>query len=67
LRSFTPDRVLAIGRDARDPQFFWLAGQGGYGFQTSPAASTLVADLIAGRPPALSAATVAALDPRRFG
>jgi glycine/D-amino acid oxidase-like deaminating enzyme len=67
LRSFTPDRVLAIGHDARDPQFFWLAGQGGYGFQTSPAASALVADLIAGRPPALPAATVAALDPRRFG
>ena len=67
LRTFTPDRVLAIGRDLRDPAFFWVAGQGGYGFQTSPAASALVADLIAGREPALDAATVAALDPVRFG
>jgi glycine/D-amino acid oxidase-like deaminating enzyme len=67
LRTFTPDRVLAIGPDARDPSFFWLAGQGGYGFQTAPAASQLVADLLCGRPPAVDAATVAALDPRRFG
>jgi glycine/D-amino acid oxidase-like deaminating enzyme len=67
LRSFTPDRVLAIGRDLRDPAFFWVAGQGGYGFQTAPAASALVADLVAGRPPALDAPTVAALDPARFG
>jgi len=67
LRTFTPDRVLAIGRDIRDPGFFWVAGQGGYGFQTSPAASALVADLVAGRAPTLDAATVAALDPVRFG
>jgi glycine/D-amino acid oxidase-like deaminating enzyme len=67
LRTFTPDRVLAIGRDIRDPAFFWVAGQGGYGFQTAPAASALVADLVAGRPPALNAPAVAALDPARFG
>lgn len=66
LRTFSPDRVLAIGRDIRVPSFFWIAGQGGYGFQTSPAASALVADLVAGRPPVLDAATVAALDPARF-
>ena len=67
LRTFTPDRVLVIGPDLREPSFFWIAGQGGYGFQTSPAASALVADLIAGRAPALDSATVAALDPARFG
>jgi glycine/D-amino acid oxidase-like deaminating enzyme len=67
LRTFTPDRVLAIGPDRREPSFVWLAGQGGYGFQTSPAASLLVADLISGRPTSLDAATVAALDPKRFG
>jgi D-arginine dehydrogenase len=67
LRTFTPDRVLAIGRDAREAAFFWVAGQGGYGFQTCPAASALVADLVAGRPPALEERTVAALDPARFG
>lgn len=67
LRTFSPDRVLVIGPDARDSEFVWLAGQGGYGFQTSAAASALVADLIGGRGPRLSAACVAALAPGRFG
>lgn len=67
LRTFSPDRVLVIGRDTRQPDFFWLAGQGGYGFQTSPAASRLAADLIAGRPPEVAASLVSALSPARFG
>ncbi|MFA7432526.1 MAG: FAD-binding oxidoreductase [Gemmobacter sp.] len=67
LRTFAPDRVLVIGPDRREPAFFWLAGQGGYGFQTSPAASRLAADLIAGRAPELGPAVVAALSPARFG
>jgi glycine/D-amino acid oxidase-like deaminating enzyme len=67
LRTFAPDRCLVIGFDPREPAFVWVAGQGGYGMQTSPAASRLVADLIAGRPPELEAATVAALSPARFG
>lgn len=67
LRTFSPDRVLVIGRDPRDPSFFWLAGQGGYGFQSSPASSQLAADLIAGRRPEIAPATVAALSPARFG
>ncbi|MBL9046211.1 MAG: FAD-binding oxidoreductase [Tabrizicola sp.] len=67
LRTFAPDRVLVIGRDLRDPSFFWLAGQGGYGFQTSPAASRLAADLIGGRAPELDADLVAQLSPARFG
>ena len=67
LRTFAPDRVLVIGPDPAVPDFFWLAGQGGYGFQTCPAASQLAADLIAGRAPTLDAATLAALSPARFG
>jgi D-arginine dehydrogenase len=67
LRTFAPDRVLVIGRDVRQPDFFWLGGQGGYGFQSSPAASQLAADLIGGRPPALPADLVARLSPARFG
>ncbi|MBU9698122.1 FAD-binding oxidoreductase [Rhodobacteraceae bacterium HSP-20] len=67
LRTFAPDRVLVIGRDAREADFFWLAGQGGYGFQTCPAASLLAADLIGGRATDLSDGLVAALDPARFG
>ena len=67
LRTFSPDRVLVIGPDAREPAFFWLAGQGGYGFQTSAAASRLAADLIGGRSPELDADLVAQLAPSRFG
>jgi len=66
LRTFAPDRSLVIGFDPAEPAFFWQAGQGGYGFQTSPAASQLGADLIAGRLPELDAGTVAALSPQRF-
>ncbi|MFC7705357.1 NAD(P)/FAD-dependent oxidoreductase [Plastorhodobacter daqingensis] len=66
LRTFAPDRTLVIGFDAAQPAFFWLAGQGGYGMQTSPAASRLAADLIAGRTSELGADMVAALSPARF-
>lgn len=37
LRSFTPDRLPVAGFDPAAPGFFWLAGQGGFGLQTSPA------------------------------
>jgi D-arginine dehydrogenase len=66
LRTFSPDRVLVIGADPVDPSFFWLAGQGGYGFQSSPAASQLAADLITGVTPDASKPLIAALSPRRF-
>jgi D-arginine dehydrogenase len=66
LRTFSPDRVLVIGADPIDPTFFWLAGQGGYGFQSSPAASQLAADLIIGAKPDASKTLIAALSPGRF-
>lgn len=66
LRTFAPDRIPAIGFAADAPGFVWLAGQGGYGFQTSPAAAALAADLILGRPPAIDDGTLAALSPARF-
>ncbi len=66
LRTFAPDRVLVIGRDLREPSFFWLGGQGGYGFQSSPAASQLACDLITGRESELAPDLVAALSPARF-
>lgn len=66
LRTFAPDRSLVIGFDPMEPGFFWQAGQGGYGFQTSPAASQLGCDLIAGQAPELDGAVVAALSPGRF-
>lgn len=67
LRSFAPDRCLVLGPDPADSTFVWSAGQGGYGFQTSAAASQLVADLIAGQPSELDATTIRDLSPARFG
>lgn len=67
LRTFAPDRAPVIGRDPREPAFFWVAGQGGYGFQLAPAASQLVADLLGGGGTSLPATLVAALSPARFG
>ncbi|HLZ75027.1 FAD-binding oxidoreductase [Phenylobacterium sp.] len=45
LRSFVADRSPVIGFDAEAPRFFWLAGQGGYGVQTAPAAARAAAAL----------------------
>ena len=66
LRTFSPDRSLVIGRSPENRHFFWLCGQGGYGFQTAAAASQLTSDLILGRQSALSADLCAALSPDRF-
>lgn len=66
LRSFAPDRALVLGPDPADPSFVWSAAQGGYGFQTAPAASQLVADLAMGRSPALAPEIVAQLTPHRL-
>ncbi|WP_289042772.1 FAD-binding oxidoreductase [uncultured Aliiroseovarius sp.] len=66
LRSFSPDRSLVIGPAPTDPDFLWCAGQGGYGFQTSPAASQLLADIVAGTQLGLDTETVASLSPARF-
>jgi len=66
LRTFSPDRSLVIGPDPVEPSFFWVAGQGGYGFQTSAGASRLVADLIAGNQSELDMSVVTALSPARF-
>ncbi|MDR9427796.1 MAG: FAD-dependent oxidoreductase [Salibaculum sp.] len=66
LRTFAPDRQLVLGPDPDEPRFIWMAGQGGYGFQTAPAASQLVADLVAGRAPEIEAGIVAQLTPHRL-
>ncbi len=49
LRSFVGDRTLVAGFDRREPGFFWVAGQGGYGIQTSPAMGMAAAALVLGR------------------
>ena len=70
LRSFAPDRTPVVGFDPRAEGFFWLAGQGGYGFQTAPALAALTVALIGGRgvPPELADRGIATGDlaPDRF-
>ncbi|GGH89684.1 NAD(P)/FAD-dependent oxidoreductase [Arthrobacter liuii] len=46
LRTEAADGVPVAGFDAEAPGFYWLAGQGGYGFQTSSAMAELAADQI---------------------
>lgn len=46
LRTFAPDGNPVVGFDSDVPGFFWLAGQGGYGIQTSPAMGALCSALI---------------------
>ena len=50
LRSFVPDGDLVGGWDAQAPGFFWVAAQGGYGIQTSPAMGEACAALVRGLP-----------------
>jgi D-arginine dehydrogenase len=50
LRSFAPDRLPVIGFDAAARDFFWFAGQGGFGIQTAPATAKLARSLLLGRP-----------------
>lgn len=60
LRSFVPDGGMVIGFDDEVESFFWLAGQGGTGIQTSPAAGALAADLITSATPRIG------IDPSPF-
>jgi D-arginine dehydrogenase len=68
LRSFAPDRLPVYGFDPLATGFFWFAGQGGFGIQTSPAAAKLGASLLLQtRPdPAVANIDPAPYDPGRF-
>ena len=70
LRTFTTDKTPVAGFDPGVPDFFWLAGQGGYGIQTAPALAILSAALILGKamPQSLleQGASAQALSPQRF-
>ncbi|WP_395450388.1 NAD(P)/FAD-dependent oxidoreductase [Aminobacter sp. UC22_36] len=50
LRTFAPDRTPVVGFDPRLPGFFWLGGQGGYGFQVSLTLARLGSALMRGEP-----------------
>jgi D-arginine dehydrogenase len=68
LRTFAPDRLPVYGFDSAVPSFFWCAGQGGFGIQTSPAAAKMAASLLLGEKPEAIAAPIAPLifSPARF-
>jgi D-arginine dehydrogenase len=65
LRSFTPDRRPAAGFAPDGEGFFWLAGQGGFGLQTSPAMARIAEALIAGTPWPVAEVTAEELSPGR--
>ena len=50
LRSFAPDRLPVYGFDPDNPNFFWFAGQGGFGIQTAPAAARLARGILLAEP-----------------
>jgi D-arginine dehydrogenase len=70
LRTFVGDRSPVVGFDRHQDGFFWHAAFGGFGIQTTPAASRLAAALVRGRQPdedLISAGVdVAAVSPQRF-
>lgn len=71
LRSFVLDGELIGGFDVTTPEFFWVAGQGGYGIQTAAAMGQACSTLLLGQPlpPPLVALGVSAerLSPKRLG
>ncbi|NJC05649.1 D-arginine dehydrogenase [Sphingomonas kaistensis] len=66
LRTFTPDRVPAIGFAADCPDFFWCVGQGGFGIQTAPAAARLGAAQLLGEGEVPAGVEAGLYDPARF-
>lgn len=63
LRSFAPDRLPVFGADPREPAFVWCAGQGGFGIQTAPAISGLLAAQLGGPQPTDA---IGAVDPEPY-
>jgi D-arginine dehydrogenase len=66
LRSFAPDRHPVVGFAQDADGFFWLAGQGGFGLQTSPAVAAACASLVLGTPWPFQDVTPEALSPLRL-
>ncbi len=66
IRTFAPDRHLVAGFDPRADGFFWLAGQGGFGLQTSPVMGRIVEAIVAGTRWPTDAVRPDELSPARF-
>jgi D-arginine dehydrogenase len=70
LRTTAADGVPVVGFDAELPGFYWLAGQSGYGIQTSAAFGMLAAAALLDEPADASPGVLAAfasLTPQRLG
>ena len=66
LRTFAPDRHLIAGFDDGAEGFFWLAGQGGFGLQTSPVMAAVTESVIAGTAWPIENVSARELSPARF-
>jgi D-arginine dehydrogenase len=66
LRTFTADRHPAAGFAPDAEGFFWLAGQGGFGLQTSPAMAAIVGSTLGRKPWPVADVSAADLNPARF-
>jgi D-arginine dehydrogenase len=66
LRTFSPDRKPVAGFAADADGFFWLAGQGGFGLQTSPSMAAVSESLICGTPWPLDEVAAEDVSPLRF-
>ena len=66
LRSFVADEAPVAGFDTKVEDFFWLAGQGGFGIMMAPALAALTADLCAQVPGADTKHFAWALSPERL-
>lgn len=66
LRTFTPDGKPVVGFDPGVEGFFWLAGQGGFGLQTSPAMAAAAASLVEQGEWPFADVLVEELSPARF-
>lgn len=66
LRTFAPDRHPVAGFAPDANGFFWLAGQGGFGLQTSPVMARITASLIGGNSWPVQEVRPEELSPARF-
>ncbi len=66
LRTFSTDKNPVAGFAPDADGFFWLAGQGGFGLQTSPGMAAIAASLIVGSPWPVAGVTPEELNPVRF-
>ena len=63
-RPSLPDSLPVLGSSCATPDVVYAFGHGHVGMTAAPMTGKLVADLVAGRPPAID---LAPFDPRRFG